>query len=235
MKYKLHKSEDRGTAYHGWLMAKFSFSFAEYVNPSRMGFGPLRVLNNDIITPAQGFSPHTHNNMEIITIPLHGQLLHTDSTGAEEVIRQGQIQVMSAGSGIMHSEYNHSQTKNLELFQIWIIPHTKNVQPGHQTLDFYLQKNEFTQIVSGNKNDAGAFIHQDASLHLGKFAARHTTEVVLKPNRGIFIMIIEGSVDTEDQTLHKRDSLELSEVSSTQTIKINMKEESYILLLDLPL
>ena len=230
MKKTLHQSKERGTANHGWLQAKFSFSFANYYNQKRMGFGPLRVLNNDIISPTQGFPSHTHHNMEIITIPLRGELRHTDSTGAEEVIKQGQIQVMSAGSGITHSEYNHSQTKNLELFQIWIEPHTMSVQPRHETLDFFLQKNQLTQIVSGKSKDDGAFIYQNATISLGKFDTRKKLTLHLKQGRGIFLMVIEGELTVEGETMQPRDSIEFSE--GEQEIELQMNTETYLLLIE---
>ncbi|MGK0209493.1 MAG: redox-sensitive bicupin YhaK (pirin superfamily), partial [Patescibacteria group bacterium] len=192
MKKTIQRSNERGDANHGWLHARFSFSFSEYYNPKRMGFGKIRVLNDDTIAPGKGFGAHPHDNMEIISIPTEGQLAHKDNTGAQEVIIPGQIQVMSAGSGIIHSEYNYSNKEETRLFQIWIETNKINADPRHITKTLDLGKNKLTKVVSGDKEEDTAFIYQDASISLGNFDTETTIEVKPKKERGTFIMIIEG-------------------------------------------
>jgi len=218
MKKNIHRSEQRGEAKHDWLHSRFSFSFADYNEPSRMGFGKLRVLNDDTIAPGKGFGTHPHNNMEIISIPLFGELAHKDNTGKEEVIVPGQIQVMSAGSGILHSEYNHSKEKEVKLFQIWIETSKQNVEPRHETRTLHLEKNKLIKVVSGNKETL--FIYQDASIWLGEFDSPSKLSFETTSERGTFIMVIEGSAVIEDEVLNERDSIEISD-----TTKINIEAD----------
>ncbi|MEK7072554.1 MAG: pirin family protein, partial [Patescibacteria group bacterium] len=208
MNKNIHLANERGGANYDWLKTKYSFSFADYYNPARMGFGKIRVLNDDIIAPGAGFDTHPHDNMEIITIPLSGELAHKDSTGSEEVIAPGQIQVMSAGSGIQHSEYNHSKTKDLKLFQIWIETSQENVEPRHKTKTFNLEKNKLVKIVAGDKNPDTLFIYQDASIWLSDFNQAIKLSFETSPPRGAFILVIEGSAKIENEILNKRDSIE---------------------------
>jgi quercetin 2,3-dioxygenase len=165
----LHKASTRGHADHGWLNAHHTFSFASYYNQDRVQFGVLRVLNDDIVASGMGFGTHPHDNMEIITIPLEGDLAHKDSMGNTEVIKFGDVQVMSAGTGIQHSEFNPNNDKRTNLLQIWVFPKYRNVEPRYQqiTLDTSDRNNKLQQILSPNADDAGVWIHQDAWFHMG--------------------------------------------------------------------
>ena len=231
MKKNVHRSNERGEANHHWLHSRFSFSFAHYYNPNRLGFGKLRVVNDDIVAPGEGFGTHPHNNMEIISIPTEGELAHKDSTGSEEVIVPGQVQVMSAGSGILHSEYNYSHSKELKFFQIWIETATQNVIPRHETKTLDLKKNQLTKIVSGEKNENTLFIHQNASLWLGEFDTKETIVFKTNAKRGTFVMIVEGTAIIEDEVLSKRDSIEVEDANN---IDIKTNRETKLLLIDVP-
>ena len=214
MKTVLHTSESRGHANHGWLDTRHTFSFADYYDPSRIHFGALRVLNDDIVKPGEGFGTHPHNNMEIISIPLYGALQHRDSMGNGSVIRLGEVQVMSAGTGIKHSEFNASETVDVNFFQIWVIPNRKNVQPryGQQQFNFE-EKNKFIQIVSPNPDDDGLWIYQDAWFYIATLDEGNTLEYVLKnPANGLYAMVIEGRFDVSGQLLSRRDGLGIWDV-----------------------
>src|SRR5690554_1056279 len=180
--FVLHKADTRGHAHQGWLDTYHTFSFANYYNPERIHFGALRVLNDDWIAPGEGFGKHPHDNMEIITIPFSGEVLHEDSMGNKGIIKPGEIQVMSAGSGIFHSEYNNSQSKPFMLFQIWIIPNKKNVAPRYDqiTIGDYAKKNELYQILSPYPDDQGVWIHQRAWFYMGDVSSSNTVEYTLK-------------------------------------------------------
>lgn len=232
MKITIQKANQRGMRDHGWLQARFSFSFADYWNPNRMGFGELLVLNDDTIAPGKGFGAHPHDNMEIITIPTQGELAHEDSTGSKEVIKPGQIQVMSAGSGVVHSEFNHSKTEPARLFQIWIETAHLNVEPRHETKTLNLKKNQLNKIVSGNKEEDTLFIFQDASIFLGEFDTTQTINFSTKKERGTFIMIIEGSVTINNTILHERDSIEIEEAHN---IIVDVTKETKLLIIDIPM
>ena len=171
MKTIIHKADSRGKADHGWLKSHHSFSFANYYNPERMNFGVLRVLNDDRLAAGMGFGAHPHANMEIISIPLEGDLEHKDSMGNTTVIKEGDVQVMSAGTGVQHSEYNHSKTEEVKFLQIWVIPNKQDVEPRYDQVSIRdIQKeNEFYQIVSPNEGESGVWVHQDAWFYLGKF------------------------------------------------------------------
>jgi len=229
MKKNIHRANDRGQANYGWLDTKYSFSFANYYNPNRMGFGKIRVLNDDIIAPGAGFDTHHHDNMEIITIPLEGKLAHQDSTGSKEVIGPGQIQVMSAGHGIQHSEYNHSSTQDLKLFQIWIETNQPDAQPRHETKTLNLTKNKLNKIVSGEKNSDSIFIYQDANIWLGDFDQATPILLPLTARRAVFIMVITGSLKIDQETLNARDAIE---IETTDAIKININSHTKILIID---
>ena len=174
MKKILHRSETRGDANHGWLHSKHTFSFANYYDPQRMNFGVLRVLNDDKVSGGMGFGTHPHQNMEIISIPLSGDLEHQDSMGNTTVIKEGDIQVMSAGTGVQHSEYNKNKDEEVRFLQIWVIPHTQNVDPRYDqiTLKKEDRKNKLQQVLSPNKEDAGVWIHQDAWFNMVDLDAR---------------------------------------------------------------
>jgi len=208
----LISASSRGHVDHGWLDAYHTFSFASYHDPNRMHFGALRVLNDDIVLPKEGFGTHPHDNMEIITIPLYGSIAHKDSMGKAEVLNAGEVQVMSAGTGITHSEYNASEDKPLNLFQIWIFPNKKDVAPryAHRKFDFFHSKNQLVQIV-GPENDpanTGLWIHQSAWLNIGTFEKGKEIEYPLNgEGTGVFVMVIEGEFTIEGQRLHQRDAL----------------------------
>ena len=194
----IHTADSRGHADHGWLNAYHSFSFGSWFNPNRVQFGVLRVLNDDTIAAGMGFGTHGHDNMEIITIPLEGDLAHKDNMGNAETIKTGDIQVMSAGTGIQHSEFNPNADLRTKLFQIWLFPNKRNVTPRYQqiTLDKSLQKNDFAQILSPNPDDEGVWIHQDAWFYMSDFDTDFSKKLALKKEgNGFYIMNIEGEIE----------------------------------------
>jgi len=235
MKTTLHKSETRGHANHGWLDSYHTFSFANYYNPERVNFGALRVLNDDRIAAGKGFGTHPHDNMEIITIPVAGVVEHKDSMGNHGTISAGEIQVMSAGTGIFHSEFNHEQAKPLELFQIWIFPNKKNVSPRYNQISLAdIEKvDEFYQILSPNPNDQGVWIHQNAWFYLGDFSEGWEGKYELKDaNNGVYFFVIEGNLTIADQKLSRRDGLGVSEAKS---IEIKTTTQTKLLVMEIPM
>ncbi|MGQ1786660.1 MULTISPECIES: pirin family protein [unclassified Saccharicrinis] len=231
----LHRSDERGHANHGWLDAKHSFSFANYYDPQKVHFGALRVLNDDTVAPGAGFPEHPHDNMEIITIPLSGSIAHKDSMGNASVIHAGEIQVMSAGSGIFHSEFNNSEEEELRLFQIWLFPHTKNVKPRYDQINLkkLKKKNDFIQVLSPNKNDQGVWIYQDAWFNMGDFdKGIKVNYQIHQPNNGIYLMVIEGSIQIAGETLNKRDAIGITEI---QKIELETQSNSSLLLIEIPM
>lgn len=231
----LHQSATRGAADYGWLKTRYTFSFANYYDPKRIHFGVLRVLNDDIVAGGMGFGTHPHDNMEIITIPLEGALAHKDSMGNGSVIHAGDIQVMSAGSGITHSEYNHYEDRVARLLQIWLFPNKKNVEPryGQLSLDIKKQKNRFQQILSPDPEDEGLWIHQDAWFYLGSFEkGLETTYAIKRSENGVYVFVINGEVEVNGQSLHTRDGLG---ISFEETIHFNIQsDDTQILLMDIP-
>jgi len=210
MKTVLHKAETRGHADHGWLNSYHTFSFANYHDSERMHFGVLRVLNDDEVAPGMGFGTHPHRNMEIISIPLEGDLEHKDSMGNTTVIQQGDIQAMSAGTGVEHSEKNKNRDKKVKFLQIWILPNKVNVPPKYDqiTLGTLRPLNTFYQIVSPNPDDDGVWIHQNAWLYLGEFDRAQTLDYQLKdPSHGVYVFVLEGGCEVNEQALQKRDGL----------------------------
>ncbi len=206
----LHKANTRGHADHGWLNAYHSFSFASWYNPDRVQFGMLRVLNDDTVAAGMGFGTHPHDNMEIITIPLEGDLAHKDSMGNTEVIKTGDVQVMSAGTGIQHSEFNPNADQRTKLFQIWVFPKYRNVTPRYQqiTLDVSEQKNNFAQILSPKADDAGVWIYQDAWFYLADFDNGFSkTYSINKEGNGMYVFVISGTITVDGQELETRDGL----------------------------
>ena len=231
----LHKANTRGNANHGWLNAYHSFSFASWFNPERVQFGVLRVLNDDTIAGGMGFGTHPHDNMEIITIPLEGDLAHKDSMGNESIIRTGDVQVMSAGSGIQHSEFNPNANQQTKLFQIWLFPKTRNVTPRYQqiTLDVTEQKNNFAQILSPNADDAGVWIHQDAWFFLSDFENGFSkTYKINKERNGMYVFVISGTITVDGQELETRDGLG---ISSFETLEIVATTDAKFLLMEIPM
>lgn len=231
----LHKAETRGHANHGWLNSYHTFSFANYYNPDRMHFGVLRVLNDDSVQAGMGFGTHPHDNMEIISIPLEGDLEHKDSMGNVAVIKNGDVQVMSAGSGITHSEYNKNQDKQVKFLQIWVFPNKRNVTPryGQVTLKAEDRHNKLQQIVSPDANDEGAWIHQNAWFHLGKFDTNINQDYHLKDkSNGVYFFLLNGDVTVNGQTLNTRDGLGIWE---TDTISIKANTDSEFLIMEVPM
>lgn len=230
-----HAAETRGHQDHGWLKANHSFSFANWHNPERVNFGALRVLNDDYIAAGTGFGTHPHDNMEIITIPLVGDLTHKDSMGHSAVICEGDIQVISAGTGIYHSEQNKRQDSQVELLQLWLFPNQKNVTPRYDQISIrdLKKENAFYQILSPNKEDQGSWIYQNTWMHLGDFSQETNTSYTLgSPSNGVYVFIIDGSLEIERHTLNKRDALG---VWDTTTIDFNIAKNSRVLLIDVPL
>lgn len=236
MKKTIYKSETRGHEQHGWLNAHHTFSFANYYDPDRIHFGALRVLNDDIIQGGKGFGTHPHDNMEIITIPLEGALEHKDSMGYGGVISPGEVQVMSAGKGILHSEFNALKDKPVNLFQIWVFPDKKNVEPRYQQkkLDFFDEKNILHEIVSPAPSDYGLWIHQKAWFSIGTFDKGTEVKYNIKsPNNGVFAMVIEGRFDLSGTVLDRRDGIGISESDSIQLAALS--DNARILLIDVPM
>lgn len=235
MKTLIHKANTRGHAHHGWLDTYHTFSFANYHDPSRMGFGALRVLNDDTVLAGRGFGMHPHRDMEIISIPLQGKLAHGDSMGNEGTIEKGQIQIMSAGTGIMHTEMNGSDDEEVKFLQIWVIPKTMGLTPRYDQIEIAdnAKPNDFQQIVSPNKDDDGSWIHQDAWFSLAHFDAGIQKEYVLKnPNNGVYAFVIEGNAKIGDETLARRDGME---ISNTDRFTLEALSQSEVLLMEVPL
>ena len=235
MKTILHKADTRGHANHGWLNSYHTFSFANYHDPERMHFGLLRVLNDDTVAPGEGFGTHPHNNMEIISIPLEGDLEHRDSMGNVALIKQGDLQVMSAGTGITHSEYNKNSDREVKFLQIWVFPRIKGVQPRYDqiSLSDIRKENEFYQVLSPDKEDQGVWIHQDAWFHMGEFTRDVSTSYQLrKEGNGIYAFVLQGEVEIEEQHLASRDGLGIWD---TKEIHVKAHADSSILLMEVPL
>ena len=231
----LHKANTRGHADHGWLNAYHSFSFASWYNPERVQFGTLRVLNDDTVAPGMGFGTHPHDNMEIITIPLEGDLAHKDSMGNTATIKTGDVQVMSAGTGIQHSEFNPNHDQRTKLFQIWLFPKIQNVEPRYQqiTLDITHQKNNFAQILSPNANDEGVWIYQDAWFHLANFDNGFSkTYTIKKENNGMYLFVISGTITVDQQELETRDGLG---ITNFKTLEIKATSDAKFLLMEIPM
>jgi len=230
-----HKAETRGAAHHGWLHSRHSFSFAHYYDPDRMGFGALRVLNDDQVAPGMGFGTHPHSNMEIISIPLYGDLEHKDNMGNSEVIRQGDVQVMSAGTGVMHSEYNANKDKEVKFLQIWVVPNKEGVSPRYDqmTLDPVHSENKFQQILSPDAEDDGVWIHQQAWFHLGNFTTDQQVAYRLKQaGNGVYAFVLEGQVRMEGHHLDARDGLGIWD---TDDIIMDIQQGSRLLLMEVPM
>ncbi len=236
MQTVLHTSDSRGDANHGWLHSKHSFSFASYYNPEKVHFGVLRVLNDDFVEAGMGFGLHPHDNMEIISIPLEGDLEHQDSMGNQTVIKHGDIQVMSAGTGIKHSEYNKNKDKPVKFLQIWVIPNKKNVTPRYDqiTLDPTDRVNKLQQVLSPNPEDAGVWIHQDAWFHIGKFDQGFQTQYdIKKAGNGMYAFVLYGAFEIAGQKLNERDALGITEFDQFELKALTQDAE--ILLMEIPM
>ena len=231
----LHKAETRGHANHGWLNSYHTFSFAGYYNEERVHFGALRVLNDDTVAAGMGFGTHPHDNMEIISIPLSGDLKHKDSMGNETVIKQGDVQIMSAGTGIRHSEMNANNDQEVKFLQIWVFPNKRNVQPryGQVTLDAAKMHNNLLQVVSPDQNAEGVWTHQDAWFSLGNLENGFSTSYKLnKKGSGVYAFVIEGNVTINNQELNKRDGLGITE---TDELTITATTDATVLLMEVPM
>ena len=231
----LYKAETRGHADHGWLNSYHTFSFANYYNPERMNFGVLRVLNDDTIASGMGFGTHPHDNMEIISIPLEGDLEHKDNMGNGSVIKYGDIQVMSAGTGITHSEFNGNKDKPGKFLQIWVFPDKQNVTPRYDqiTLNVDDRHNKLQQILSPNAGDEGVWIHQNAWFHIGKFDKGVSAEYNVKAKEnGVFAFIISGDVTINNQKLNARDGFGIWDV---ENISIKADSDAELLLMEVPM
>jgi hypothetical protein len=223
MKYVIHKASERGIAEFGWLHSRHSFSFGEYYNPKKMGFGLLRVLNDDIIEAGEGFGTHPHNNMEIISIPFEGALEHKDSMGTGSVIKAGEIQVMSAGTGITHSEFNPSKVEDGKFLQLWIIPKERNIKPRYDQKRFNFDnlKNETITLVTGNKSESTLYIHQNKLIYKN-----------LYKGNGAYLFVLEGSINFENNELGKRDAVGIFE---TDEFTITASSNASFLIVEVPM
>lgn len=237
MTTQLYKSNERGKANFGWLDANFSFSFGNYFNPDKVQFGMLRVLNDDTIAAGMGFGTHPHENMEIITIPLEGGLKHRDSMGNEGVIGFGEVQVMSAGTGILHSEMNASEKERAKTLQLWVFPEKENVEPRYDQKSFDLasKSNTFVTVVSPrDKNDGNAlWVHQQTFFNLGIFeSGTNANYKVNIPKNGVYLFLIEGEIEVDSQTLNERDAMG---ITNFEDFDIVVKQQAKILLVEVPM
>ena len=224
---KIRKSNERGFANHGWLRSFHTFSFADYYDLNHMHFGNLRVINEDFISAGAGFGKHPHNNMEIITYIISGSLAHKDSIGTASTILPGEVQIMSAGTGVFHSEFNNEKSRETHLLQIWILPKAKEIAPRYDQKSF---SGEFTLVVSGSGRDGSLQINQDAEIFVGKFSAQKTFDFVVKKDRKIWIQIVSGKISVNGDIFESGDA---AAIGNESELKITAEENSEFLLLDL--
>jgi quercetin 2,3-dioxygenase len=231
-----HQSHSRGFANLGWLKSYHTFSFGGYYDPERVNFGALRVLNDDRVDPAMGFDTHPHKNMEIVSIPLEGSLLHKDNMGHSTIIKKGDIQVMSAGTGVFHSEYNADSENSVKFLQIWIIPNKMNVEPRYQQISLSKNdsENQFQQILSPNKDDEGVWIHQNTWFHLGRFDESISRQYLLRNAKanGVYIFVINGEINVSGQLLSTRDGYGIWGVKELDITSISQSE---FLIMEVPM
>jgi hypothetical protein len=235
MKTVFHPADARGKAYHGWLKSRHSFSFAQYYDPERMGFGALRVLNDDEVAPGMGFDTHPHRDMEIVSIPLSGDLKHADSMGHSDVIREGDIQLMSAGTGILHSEYNASKEDPVQFLQIWVIPEKQGVKPRYErkSIRDLITPNEFTPLISPDQRDSGMFLHQNTTFFWGEFTESTQVKLALSAaKQGLYVFVVSGSAEIAEQPLGERDAMGIWE---TEELEIKAESGSRILAIEIPM
>lgn len=236
MKTVIHPASERGSADNDWLQSHHSFSFANYYNSHRMNYGLLRVLNDDTVAPSKGFGLHPHSNMEIVSILLSGDLEHEDSIGNKVTIKEGEIQAMSAGTGIFHSEFNASQSEEVKFLQIWIFPREKDVRPRYDQVQLpdLIKKNMLHQVLSPNENDAGVWIHQNAWFNMGTFDKGHCEIYSIKrTENGAYLFVISGSFEVAGQQLNTRDAIGCWETDSVNLI--SLERGSRILIIDVPM
>ncbi len=234
--YILHKSNSRGHSNLGWLDSYHTFSFADYYDPKRMHFGVLRVLNDDAVSGGMGFAKHPHHNMEIISIPLEGDLEHKDSMGNTAVIQQGDVQVMSAGTGVYHSEYNKHKDKDVKFLQIWIFPNEQNVQPRYDQLrlDIAKRQNKWQQIISPKPEDGAVWIHQDAWFSMCRLDEAYQIQYSLKKEgNGIYVFVLFGKVKAGNQILEKRDGFGVWDTN--QIDFLSLEKDTELLLMEVPM
>lgn len=231
----IHKAETRGHANHGWLNSYHSFSFANYYNPERMGFGLLRVLNDDEVAAAMGFGAHPHSNMEIISIPLSGTLVHQDSAGNSKSIQTNEVQIMSAGTGLAHSEFNHSKTEPVKFLQIWVFPKEEDIEPRYEQKSFMAEdrQNKMQTVVSPDQNDDAVWINQDAWFTLGTLKPGFSEEYRLhQPDNGVYAFVLEGKVEIDGEKLSRRDGMG---ISGTDAFSIKASSDAELLLMEVPM
>ncbi len=229
----LRKSEERGHANHGWLDSYHSFSFADYYDPQHMGFGPLRVINDDYIEAGSGFGMHGHRDMEIITYVLDGELAHKDSMGNGSVIRPGDVQRMSAGTGVKHSEFNHAQGKQTHLLQIWIEPNVRGISPGYEEKHFSTQekRGQLRLIASPDGRDGSVMVHQDANVYVGLFDGDEQASIAIPQGRRVYVHVAQGEMRVNGAALKAGDALKA--VDEAQ-IELTQGRQAEVLLFDLP-
>ena len=234
MKKTIHKASSRGTADFGWLNSRHTFSFGQYYNPERVHFGMLRVLNDDIVQGGAGFPTHPHSNMEIVSIPLKGSLAHKDSTGTEKLINTGEVQIMSAGSGLTHSEYNGSKTDEVNFLQIWVFPKEKDIKPRYEQKVFESSERVDTiQTVVSPNDEKALWINQDAYFSLANLSDGNTITYPLnKAGNGVYLFVIEGKINVDGKTLDKRDAIGISDVDE---FAISASENAELLFIEIPM
>ncbi|MFD2725903.1 pirin family protein [Hyunsoonleella rubra] len=237
MKTVIHKADSRGFANHGWLKSHHTFSFAGYQDPERMNFGKLRVLNDDVVQPKMGFGTHPHQNMEIISIPLKGALSHKDSMGNKRAIEVGEVQVMSAGTGLTHSEFNDSQTDEVNFLQLWIIPEAMGVEPNYEQRKFDVskRKNQIQTVVAPKDKLEGDALPISQQAYIYRTELNGDNSVILKPkneNNGFYVFVAEGDVNVSGNALNKRDAIG---VWDTKTLEISANDDSEIIVIEVPM
>lgn len=231
----IHRAETRGLADHGWLKSRHTFSFAHYHNPERMNFGALRVLNDDVVAPGMGFGTHPHADMEIVSIPITGLLAHKDSTGNAEIIHSGDVQIMSAGTGLTHSEYNPDKASEVNFLQIWVLPGKRGISPRYEqkTFDLDASRNRFTLLISPEKAEGSLWINQQARFWQGVFDEGVSAKIDLAyENSGLYIFLINGNIKVVDDTLRARDAIGLA---GTSSVTIEAQDTSRVLAIEVPL
>jgi quercetin 2,3-dioxygenase len=235
MKKTIHRADSRGLADHVWLKSRHTFSFAAYHDPERVRFGLLRVLNDDIVEPGEGFGTHPHDNMEIISIPLSGALAHKDSTGNEHVINTGDVQIMSAGSGLFHSEYNASKKEPVNFLQIWVFPKLRDIEPRYdqKTFDLNGRLNKIQTVVSPEKDSVALWINQDSYFSLSKLEPGKSVNYVIKnKGNGLYLFLIEGKLNAAGELLNKRDAIGIED---TDSLELKAEENTEVLLIEVPM
>jgi quercetin 2,3-dioxygenase len=227
-----HPADSRGKVNHGWLLSYHTFSFADYYDSHRMNFGALRVLNDDFIAPGMGFGTHPHRDMEIITIPLSGALQHKDSEGNSEIIKKGEVQIMSAGTGVYHSEFNASSSEPVSLLQIWVLPKKLGIRPRYEQKVFNLAPNTFSMIVSSDGRQGSLAINQDAFFSLAKLTGGSVFYIKQQPDNGLYVFVIEGSISIKGHRFHRRDGIGLSFESPCEIVA---ESEAEVLVMEVPM